>query len=115
MPPYQGHPSYAQPPLLLLLPSVPPLPSTTGAYADSPPAVEYAETREALPLHRPFRCDICSQCFSRNHDLKRHQRVHVAAKPFRCPRCSKHFSRKDALKVPMDAPARRRRRCLLLC
>ena len=92
MPP---HLPYGQP---SVLPSVPPLPSTTGPYRDLPPT-EYAMARETLPLHRPFKCDICSQCFSRNHDLKRHRRVHVAAKPFQCPRCDKFFSRKDALKV----------------
>ncbi|KAK4112391.1 hypothetical protein N656DRAFT_681775, partial [Canariomyces notabilis] len=48
---------------------------------------------------KPFRCDVCWQSFSRNHDLKRHKRIHVAAKPFPCPSCNKFFSRKDALKV----------------
>jgi len=49
--------------------------------------------------HRPFRCDICMQCFSRNHDLKRHKRIHMAVKPFQCSKCGKNFSRKDALRV----------------
>ncbi|KAH6646807.1 hypothetical protein BKA67DRAFT_580633 [Truncatella angustata] len=48
---------------------------------------------------RPFLCDICTQCFVRNHDLKRHKRIHLAIKPFPCPFCNKGFSRKDALKV----------------
>lgn len=48
---------------------------------------------------RPFKCDQCPQSFNRNHDLKRHKRIHLAVKPFPCGYCEKSFSRKDALKV----------------
>jgi uncharacterized Zn-finger protein len=47
---------------------------------------------------RPFKCDQCPQSFNRNHDLKRHKRIHLAVKPFPCDCCEKSFSRKDALK-----------------
>ncbi|KAF4124636.1 Zn-finger [Geosmithia morbida] len=47
---------------------------------------------------RPFKCDTCVQSFSRNHDLKRHKRIHLSVKPFPCSYCGKQFSRKDALK-----------------
>ncbi|KAI6249357.1 Transcriptional regulator prz1 [Erysiphe necator] len=47
---------------------------------------------------RPFKCDECPQSFNRNHDLKRHKRIHLAVKPFPCLYCDKSFSRKDALK-----------------
>jgi len=47
---------------------------------------------------RPFKCDQCPQSFNRNHDLKRHKRIHLAVKPFPCGHCDKSFSRKDALK-----------------
>ncbi|KAK4231059.1 protein krueppel [Podospora fimiseda] len=47
---------------------------------------------------RPFKCDECNQSFNRNHDLKRHKRIHLAVKPFPCTYCDKSFSRKDALK-----------------
>jgi uncharacterized Zn-finger protein len=55
---------------------------------------------------RPFKCDQCPQSFNRNHDLKRHKRIHLAVKPFPCTNCEKSFSRKDALKVrgPHDSP-----------
>lgn len=51
------------------------------------------------PNDRPFKCDQCPQSFNRNHDLKRHKRIHLAVKPFPCGHCEKSFSRKDALKV----------------
>ncbi|KAI1764894.1 hypothetical protein GGR53DRAFT_291806 [Hypoxylon sp. FL1150] len=47
---------------------------------------------------RPFKCDTCNAAFNRNHDLKRHTRIHLAIKPFPCTFCDKSFSRKDALK-----------------
>ncbi|ATZ53482.1 hypothetical protein BCIN_09g03260 [Botrytis cinerea B05.10] len=47
---------------------------------------------------RPFKCDQCPQSFNRNHDLKRHKRIHLSVKPFPCGHCEKSFSRKDALK-----------------
>ncbi|KAL1925313.1 uncharacterized protein VTP21DRAFT_196 [Calcarisporiella thermophila] len=49
-------------------------------------------------VDRPYRCDQCSQSFHRNHDLKRHRRIHDQIKPFSCTVCSKKFSRRDALK-----------------
>jgi uncharacterized Zn-finger protein len=51
------------------------------------------------PYDGPFKCDQCSRSFNRNHDLKRHKRIHLAVKPFPCNHCGKNFSRKDALKV----------------
>ncbi|KAF2135730.1 uncharacterized protein K452DRAFT_313751 [Aplosporella prunicola CBS 121167] len=54
--------------------------------------------QQAPPNDRPFKCDQCPQSFNRNHDLKRHKRIHLAVKPFPCGHCDKSFSRKDALK-----------------
>lgn len=59
----------------------------------------YGHGQPAPQSERPFKCDQCVQSFSRNHDLKRHKRIHLAVKPFPCTFCSKSFSRKDALKV----------------
>ncbi|KAA1121173.1 hypothetical protein PGTUg99_022826 [Puccinia graminis f. sp. tritici] len=49
-------------------------------------------------LDRPYKCDKCGSSFSRNHDLKRHARIHLDIKPFPCSCCDKAFARKDALK-----------------
>jgi uncharacterized Zn-finger protein len=76
MPPHMGH-SYGH-----HLPY-----SLHGHHPGGPPAQE-----------RPFKCDQCPQSFNRNHDLKRHKRIHLAVKPFPCCNCEKSFSRKDALK-----------------
>lgn len=53
----------------------------------------------AAQSEKPFKCDQCMQSFNRNHDLKRHKRIHLAVKPYPCGHCDKSFSRKDALKV----------------
>lgn len=68
------------------------------------PQLAYAQVRANSPQQaanqdRPFKCDECPQSFNRNHDLKRHKRIHLAVKPFPCQHCDKSFSRKDALKV----------------
>lgn len=53
---------------------------------------------------KPHQCDQCPTAFTRNHDLKRHKRIHWAVKPFPCDGCDKAFSRKDALKVCLLVP-----------
>lgn len=59
----------------------------------------YAHGQPPAQQDRPFKCDQCRQSFNRNHDLKRHKRIHLAVKPYPCTFCDKSFSRKDALKV----------------
>lgn len=60
----------------------------------------YGQSHSQQVQHdRPFKCDVCTQSFNRNHDLKRHKKIHLAVKPFPCSNCDKAFSRKDALKV----------------
>ncbi|PPQ95326.1 hypothetical protein CVT26_008172 [Gymnopilus dilepis] len=47
--------------------------------------------------HRPYRCSMCPASFARNHDLKRHIRLHER-KAWKCGGCHKVFSRRDAIK-----------------
>lgn len=68
--------------------------NTQTMYGGQPP-----QPVQPAAADRPFKCDQCPQSFNRNHDLKRHKRIHLAVKPFPCTHCDKSFSRKDALKV----------------
>ena len=73
-----------------------------SGYSGMPQAGMYgahAQSQQPQQNDRPFKCDQCPQSFNRNHDLKRHKRIHLAVKPFPCGHCEKSFSRKDALKV----------------
>jgi hypothetical protein len=72
--------------------------NTQSLYGSQPP-----QAPPPSNVERPFKCDQCPQSFNRNHDLKRHKRIHLAVKPFPCNHCDKSFSRKDALKVSPQA------------
>lgn len=56
--------------------------------------------------HRPFRCAFCPASFARNHDLKRHVKLHDK-KAWRCEGCQKIFSRRDAIKRHKNGPKNR--------
>ncbi|GAA97929.1 uncharacterized protein L969DRAFT_78166 [Mixia osmundae IAM 14324] len=79
----------------LALPPITQPASTYFSYDSKQPDVEVAPEPQQ---DRPFKCDECAQSFNRNHDLKRHKRIHLAVKPFPCAYCDKSFSRRDALK-----------------
>lgn len=70
-----------------------------SGHAANMPHLFAPHQQQQTPNDRPFKCDQCPQSFNRNHDLKRHKRIHLAVKPFPCGHCEKSFSRKDALKV----------------
>lgn len=75
-------------------------PSTNTSTTASPHPLGSGLASGVGTVHdRPFKCDQCPQSFNRNHDLKRHKRIHLSVKPFPCTHCDKSFSRKDALKV----------------
>jgi uncharacterized Zn-finger protein len=71
----------------------------SGHAASMPHFLDSPSHQQEPANDRPFKCDQCPQSFNRNHDLKRHKRIHMAVKPFPCTHCDKSFSRKDALKV----------------
>ncbi|KAJ1893768.1 hypothetical protein LPJ66_005566 [Kickxella alabastrina] len=58
----------------------------------------YPPIRHFVSPARPFKCETCEQSFSRNHDLKRHVKIHSGVKPHKCHKCGKSFGRSDALK-----------------
>ncbi|KAH0828131.1 hypothetical protein J3R83DRAFT_3805 [Lanmaoa asiatica] len=57
-------------------------------------------------VHRPFRCALCPASFARNHDLKRHAKLHEK-KAWQCAGCDKMFSRRDAIKRHKNSSATR--------
>ena len=57
-------------------------------------------------VHRPFRCAVCPASFARNHDLKRHAKLHEK-KAWQCAGCDKMFSRRDAIKRHKNSSAAR--------
>jgi len=59
---------------------------------------------------RPFRCARCPAAFARNHDLKRHERLHED-RAWQCTGCAKAFSRRDALTRHRNTAATRKSAC----
>lgn len=73
----------------------------------------YSLRAHATRVHaaeRPFRCTRCPAAFARNHDLKRHERLHEY-KAWQCTGCEKAFSRRDALTRHRNAAAARHSAC----
>lgn len=54
------------------------------------------------PTTRPYQCPRCPASFARNHDLKRHAKLH-GSKAYKCSGCDKTFSRRDAIKRHMNS------------
>jgi uncharacterized C2H2 Zn-finger protein len=69
-----------------------------------------AHTTRVHAAERPFRCTRCPAAFARNHDLKRHERLHEY-KAWQCTGCAKAFSRRDALTRHRNAAAARHSAC----
>lgn len=57
-------------------------------------------------VHRPYRCAACPASFARNHDLKRHAKLHDKT-GYQCAGCYKLFSRRDAIKRHKNSSAAR--------
>lgn len=57
-------------------------------------------------VHRPYRCTACPASFARNHDLKRHAKLHDKT-GYQCAGCYKLFSRRDAIKRHKNSSATR--------
>ena len=112
LPPAHGSPMtnlQSQPNHMSMVGSIQPsmMPQLNSGYPPNAQAM-YAsqQNQHHIVNDRPFKCEQCPQSFNRNHDLKRHRRIHLAVKPFPCKHCDKSFSRKDALKVGHQRTAR---------
>ncbi|KAG1863840.1 hypothetical protein F4604DRAFT_1893453 [Suillus subluteus] len=57
-------------------------------------------------VHRPYRCAACPASFARNHDLRRHAKLHDKT-GYQCAGCYKLFSRRDAIKRHKNSSAAR--------
>ncbi|KAG5459694.1 MAG: hypothetical protein BJ554DRAFT_8354 [Olpidium bornovanus] len=79
----------------------------------SAPAAE-AEHGEAAPPSSPpplARVPYVCQAFSRQHDMKRHAKLHLGIKPHTCRACHKSFARMDALHRHLKVSADKMQRC----
>lgn len=101
-------------PTSLSTPTIPsPLVSSPLAPQPPPPIVPSSSSPSALrqqtnlsnsPVNskltddKIFQCTQCFLAFRRNHDLKRHVKIHLPVRPYVCELCSKGFNRKDALR-----------------
>lgn len=72
--------------------------SRSGSLSDASSSTPRTKRDAVNTDDRPFQCDVCPHSFHRNHDLKRHKRIHLEIKPYPCDWCEKRFTRKDALK-----------------
>lgn len=62
----------------------------------------HQRNHSAHPTARPYQCLRCPASFARNHDLKRHAKLH-GSKAYKCSGCDKIFSRRDAIKRHMNS------------
>lgn len=77
--------------------STSPLTTTESlSFLTTPSAASFTST--PIGITKQFQCSQCPLSFRRNHDLKRHVKIHLPVRPYTCEQCSKAFNRKDALR-----------------
>ncbi|KNE55476.1 hypothetical protein AMAG_01367 [Allomyces macrogynus ATCC 38327] len=100
---HHGHHPHHHPAAYHSLPSTPPQPP---ASAYPPPPTEPASPPTTTSEAKPYQCSFppCQARFSRNHDLRRHERIHTGEKTWKCDECGRAFGRRDALSRHTSAP-----------
>lgn len=72
--------------------------TTTESLSFLTPTSVASFTSTSIGITKQFQCSQCPLSFRRNHDLKRHVKIHLPVRPYTCEQCSKAFNRKDALR-----------------
>lgn len=79
--------------------SSPTSPSSPSSTTPSPVLTpQGGSTTTGSSAGKQFQCPQCPLSFRRNHDLKRHVKIHLPVRPYTCEYCGKPFNRKDALR-----------------
>ena len=93
--------SIATPPIATSLSETPistsPLATTVSSSTSTATTTPFGATTPS-GISKQFQCSQCPLSFRRNHDLKRHVKIHLPVRPYTCEQCSKAFNRKDALR-----------------
>ncbi|KNE60142.1 hypothetical protein AMAG_18475 [Allomyces macrogynus ATCC 38327] len=101
---HHGHHPHHHPAAYHGLPTTPPQPPSS-AYPPPPPEPASPPTTTTSEA-KPYQCSFppCQARFSRNHDLRRHERIHTGEKTWKCDECGRAFGRRDALSRHTSAP-----------
>ncbi|XP_030384526.1 zinc finger protein Xfin [Scaptodrosophila lebanonensis] len=105
-----------QPPTLLAIPTLLPLPprscssnsSSASNEALPPPLSSAASQRPRQRSRKAYPCPLCQRPFGTRHNLKRHFMIHTGEKPFSCNKCRKPFRECSTLKKHMVTHVRER-------
>lgn len=63
-----------------------------------------SHVRVHVPSYKPYNCDLCSKCFSRSQDMKKHRKTHKADPPSLLGHVNLHdFDQKTPFAIPQKS------------